>query len=188
MWPTLAVLASAPTACSSPWGRSSFGAVVRASLTSIAAAYSRIGNQGTPLAATESLTTNNTVTLGNFSALQLTLDLAALKNGQLRLGSTLNIERLADLHLTLVNDQALPDGTKFTLIDYGVLPAGAHFNGHLDGSTLVLGLNHYRINYQDTADPGYTGAITLTVVPATPTVSLSPLPVCHRRRGRTAAG
>lgn len=133
-----------------------------------------IGNQGTPLAATESLTTNNTVTLGNFSALQLTLDLAALKNGQLRLGSTLNIERVADLHLTLVNDQVLPDGTKFTLIDYGVLPVGAHFNGHLNGSTFVLGLNHYRINYQDTADPGYTGAITLTVVPATPPVSLSP--------------
>jgi ribosomal protein S11 len=133
-----------------------------------------IGNQGTQQAAIDSLTTNNTVTLNNFSALQLTLDPTAGKNGQLRLGSTLYIERLADLHLTLVNDQVLPGGTKFTLIDYGVLPAGDLFNGHLDGSTFVLGLNHYRINYRDTGDPGYNGAITLTVVPATPPVSLSP--------------
>jgi hypothetical protein len=133
-----------------------------------------IGNQGTQQAAIDSLTTNNTVTLNNFSALQLTLDPTAGNNGQLRLGSTVYISQLADLQLTLVNDQLLPGGTKFTLIDYGVLPAGDHFNGHLDGSTFVLGLNHYRINYRDTGDPGYNGAITLTVVPATSPVSLSP--------------
>lgn len=153
-----------------------------------------IGNQGTQQAAIDSLTTNNTVTLINFSALQLTLDLAALKNGQLRLGSTLHIEPFADLHLTLVNDQVLPDGTKFTLIDYGVLGAGSHFNGYPEGHIFGLGSNSFRIHYADNADdPGYAHAITLTVVdhpalspavqqvagvvnsPLTPTSALTPL-------------
>ncbi|MER2604094.1 MAG: Ig domain-containing protein [Candidatus Competibacter phosphatis] len=134
-----------------------------------------IGNPGTALAATESLTTNNLVELDNFSALQLTLDPTARKNGQLRAGSTLGINWLAELHLALVNDAVLPDGTKFTLIDYGAFASSQHFfNGHPNGSTFVLGLNHYRINYADTPDPGYNGAITLTVVAPLPPVSLSP--------------
>lgn len=138
-----------------------------------------IGNPGTALAATESLTTNNLVELDNFSALQLTLDPTALKNGQLRAGSTLTLTALNELHLSLVNDTALPDGTKFTLVEYGKLdgdpvPGFAYFKGYPNGSTFVLGLNHYRINYKDTPDPGYNGAITLTVVPAVPPASLSP--------------
>lgn len=138
-----------------------------------------IGNQGTPLAATDSLTTNNEVLLDNFSTLQLTLDPTARKIGQLRTGSTLTLTALNELQLSLVNDTALTDGTKFTLVDYGKLdgdpvPGFAYFKGYPNGSTFVLGLNHYRINYKDTPDPGYTGAITLTVVPAVPPASLSP--------------
>ncbi len=138
-----------------------------------------IGNQGTPLAATDSLTTNNQVLLDNFSKLELTLDPTARKIGQLRTGSTLTLTGLGELHLSLVNDTALPDGAKFTLIDYGKLdgdpvPGFAYFKGYPNGSTFVLGLNHYRINYADTPDPGYNGAITLTVVPAVPPASLSP--------------
>jgi hypothetical protein len=134
-----------------------------------------IGNPGDPIAATQSLTTSNTVYLDNFSALKLTLDPTARKSGQLRAGSQLTIERLADLHLDLVNDTVLPDGTKFTLINYGAFTDSQHFfNGYPNGSTFVLGLNHYRINYADTPDPGYNGAITLTVVAPLPPVSLSP--------------
>jgi hypothetical protein len=128
-----------------------------------------IGNQGDPQAATMSLTTNNTVTLGEFSALLQTLDPAALKNGQLRLGSTLYIEPFADLHLTLVNDQVLPAGTQFRLINYANLGAGPPpnaFNGYPNNHIFSLGLNAYQINYADTADAGYAyaNAITLTVV------------------------
>ncbi len=138
-----------------------------------------IGNTGDPIAATESLTTNNLVELGHFSALQLTLDPTARKNGQLRAGSTLTLTALNELHLDLVNDIALPDGIKFTLVDYGQLdgdpvPGFAYFKGYPNGSTFVLGLNHYRINYKDTPDPGYNGAITLTVVAPLPPASLSP--------------
>ena len=136
-----------------------------------------IGNSGTALAATQSLTTQNRVELDNFSTLQLTLDPTALSSGQLRAGGTLNIAPFAELHLALANDKVLPGGTKFTLIGYGAFASAKYhyFNGYPDGSTVVLGLNHYRINYADTPDPGYLGAITLTVVPAVPsTASLSP--------------
>jgi hypothetical protein len=153
-----------------------------------------IGNQGDPLAATMSLTTENTVTLANFSRLELTLDPTAGKIGQLRLGSTLYIESFADLKLTLVNDKKLPVGTKFTLIEYAVLGTGSRFNGYPEGHIFGLGSNSYRINYIDNADdPSYAKAITLTVVgnptlspavqqvagvvdsPLTPTLALTPV-------------
>jgi hypothetical protein len=147
-----------------------------------------IGNPGTALAATESLTTNNLVELENFSALQLTLDPTALKNGQLRVGSTLDIAQFAELHLALVNDQALPYGTKFTLIDYGAFASSQHFfKGYPDGSSFVLGLNEYRINYADTPNPGppYTGAITLTVIPDKPLSLAYPTPITANTTGPT---
>ena len=139
-----------------------------------------IGNAGTALAATQSLTTNNLVELDNFSTLQLTLDPTALKNGQLRAGSKLGIDRFAELHLGLVNDQVLPDGTKFTLVDYGAFAFSQHFfKGYPNGSSFVLGLNKYLINYADTPNPGapYTGAITLTVIPAKPLSLAYPTPI-----------
>ena len=135
--------------------------------------------QGDPVDATGSLTTNNQVELDSFSALELTLDPTARKIGRLRAGSSLMLTSLNELHLALVNDTVLPDGTQFTLADYGQLkgypvPGFAYFKGYPNGSTFVLGLNHYRINYKDTPNPGYNGAITLTVVAPLPPASLSP--------------
>lgn len=123
------------------------------------------------------LTTGNTVELENFSTLQLTLDPTNLTNDQVRVGSTLWIQKWAGLNLSIVNDKVLLAG-KFILVDYngwqGTYPEKT-FNGYPDGSTLVLGLNTYRISYADSGDAGYAGAITLTVVPAVPPVaSLSP--------------
>jgi hypothetical protein len=142
-----------------------------------------IGNFGSASGATAILNTDNRVWFENFSTLKLTLDPTARTNSRLRTSSELLIGTFADLNLGLVNDQVLPVGTKFRLIDYSTLlgtgavagVATANFNGHRDGSSFVLGLNRYQINYKDIADAGYTAAVTLTVVPMSPPVAaLSP--------------
>jgi len=139
-----------------------------------------IGNFASTLGATGILTTDNTVILENFSKLFLTIDPSARRNSQLRTSSLVSIANLAELSLGLVNDQALSNGTKIVLIDYGSLdgsfPRPRYFKGYANGSSFVLGLNRYQINYRDT-DPGYGGAVTLTVIPmVTPTASLTPNP------------
>ena len=144
-----------------------------------------LGNFGTTLGATAVLNTDNRVELSNFSTLKLTIDPTALKNSQLRTASEATITNFADLNLGLVNDRVLPNGTKFVLIDYGSLngtggvagAASKYFNGYRDGSSFVLGLNRYQINYEDSGDAGYAGAVTLTVIPLVPPVAtLSPTP------------
>ncbi len=142
-----------------------------------------VGNFGTAAGATAVLNTDNRVELNYFSTLQLTIDPTARSNSQLRSSSEVAILNFAELNLSLVNDEVLPVGTKFVLIDYAGLSgtggvagvANQYFNGHRDGSNFVLGLNRYQINYHDSGDSGYAGAVTLTVVPmAPPAASLSP--------------
>jgi hypothetical protein len=126
------------------------------------------------------LTTYNQVWLDNFATLQLALDPTNRTNDQVRVHNSLKIASLAGLNLSLVNDLALPVGTKFTLLDYDswtglYLPGQKYFNGYPNNRQFVLGLNTYQINYADVSDIGYAGAITLTVVPAVPpTATLSP--------------
>lgn len=142
-----------------------------------------IGELGTSLGASTVLNTDNRVWLDDFSTLKLTIDPTARKNSQLRTSSQLVIMNFAELNLALVNDQVLPVGTKFVLVDYASLEgsggvagvARRYFNGHRDGSSFVLGLNRYQINYKDSGDVGFAGAVTLTVVPLVPPVAtLSP--------------
>ncbi|MFZ4478980.1 MAG: IPTL-CTERM sorting domain-containing protein [Rhodoferax sp.] len=143
-----------------------------------------IGNFGTTLGATAVLNTDNRVLFDNFSKLKLTIDPTARKNSQLRTSAEIAISNLAELNLGLVNDQVLPVGTKFVLIDYASLLGYAvnshvvtYFNGYRDGSSFVLGLNRYQINYKDSGDAGFAGAVTLSVIPLVPPVAaLSPTP------------
>ena len=143
-----------------------------------------VGNFGTDLGATAVLNTENQVILDSFSKLKLTIDPTARKNSQLRTSAEIAISNLAELNLGLVNDQVLPVGTKFVLIDYASLLGYAvnshvvtYFNGYRDGSSFVLGLNRYQINYKDSGDAGFAGAVTLTVIPLVPPVAaLSPTP------------
>lgn len=145
----------------------------------IAQGVLELGNFGTSLGATARLITDNKVNLYDFSKLKLTIDPTAGTNSQLRTSSGLTILNLAELNLALVNDRVLPVGTKFILVDYGNLYgswAGAvYFNGYRDRSTFLLGMNRYQINYRDTGNAGYAGAVTITVVPSvTPLASMSP--------------
>jgi hypothetical protein len=144
-----------------------------------------LGNVGTALGATALLTTDNRVSLDSFSTLQMVIEPTARKNSQLRTSSEVFISNFADLNLSLDNDQVLPVGTRFVLIDYGSLAgtggvagnANRYFNGYRDGSSFVLGLNRYRINYKDSGDAGFAGAVTLTVIPLVPPVAaLTPTP------------
>ncbi len=144
-----------------------------------------LGNFGTAAGASAVLNTDNSVELDYFSTLQMTIDPTALKNSQLRSASEVTIANFADLNLGLVNDRVLPNGTKFVLIDYTNLNgtggvagvASKYFNGYRDGSSFVLGMNRYQINYKDSGDAGFAGAVTLTVIPLVPPVAtLSPTP------------
>lgn len=129
-----------------------------------------IGDPRVPASIPSSLTTGNNVELFDFSWLNLPLDPSARTNGQLRTSGTVAIESFAGLSLFVVNDVALAPGVRFVLVDYGRLTgattSSARFNGYPDGGTFKLGINTYRINYRDTGDPGYAGAITLTSVAA----------------------
>jgi hypothetical protein len=144
-----------------------------------------LGEVGITGRTTALLTTDNRVDLEDFSTLQLAIDPTAGKNSQLRTSSEISITNFADLNLSLDNDQVLPIGTRFILINYGALTgtggvagvANHYFNGYRDGSSFVLGLNRYRINYKDSGDAGFAGAVTLTVVPLVPPVAaLTPTP------------
>jgi hypothetical protein len=125
------------------------------------------------------LTTNNQLNLGSTAVLQMVIDPTALTSDEILIDNSAHeftIDNSATLSLSLVNDTALALGTKFLLINYpdwqGAM--GAHFSGLVDGATFALGLNTYKINYNDGDYRPAEGStfITLTTVPEPGTLTL----------------
>jgi hypothetical protein len=109
-----------------------------------------------------SLTTTNTLGLNNLSTTQLTINPLALTSDLVDVQNDLFIDAhgLANLSLLLEGDAVLNPGKKFLLFDYANTQGSHHFAGLANGAIFGLGLNNYRILYDD---PAYNGhAITLT--------------------------
>ena len=120
-----------------------------------------------------SLTTTNSLTLRSFSTTRLTINPLARSSDFIDVQNDLFIDTLAlaNLDLLLEGDTLLNVGTKFRLFEYDNTQGSHHFAGLPDGAIFGLGLNRYRILYDD---PAYNGhAITLTsAVPEPSTVLL----------------
>lgn len=90
-------------------------------------------------------------------------------------------------------DAALTNGTKFSLFSYSGSWNSGTFTGYADDSDFVLGLNQFRINYNDTV-AGVNGGlnssfVTLTVVPeprAALLAGIGMLALLRRRRPQAA--
>ena len=111
------------------------------------------------------LSTTNSLNLLNNSTTLLTLSPARGDSNRITVGGVtgLNIYPQANLHLNVVNDLHLPANTQFTLFDYpNFLDSAARFSGYANGEVFRLGLNTYRMIYNDTTVPNSGGyAITL---------------------------
>lgn len=124
-----------------------------------------------------SLTTDNMMGFGMNSVLTLTLDPTARINDFITLNGTLSISLLAQLQLTVINDEVLPFDIKFKLIDYSEsqVPLGLfdHFRDLPDGTVFTQGLNSFRIDYSDeNYAAGNSNVITLTTVIPEPSAAL----------------
>jgi hypothetical protein len=128
------------------------------------------GDSPTPAANT--LSTTNQLDLESSSTLRMTLDPTARTSDSILISNVareFTISPGAILSLSLASDTLLPEGLKFLLIDYPdwQVAMAASFSGLPDGSQFVLGLNTYRINYNDGDYRPADGStfITLTTVP-----------------------
>ena len=106
------------------------------------------------------------------------------------LSGDLEILSGAVLDLSLFgSDAALTNGTKFSLFSYSGSWNSGTFNGYADDSDFTLGLNQFRIDYNDTVaglnGGSYSNFVTLTAVPeprAALLASLGLLALLRRRR------
>jgi hypothetical protein len=125
-----------------------------------------------PTPGANTLSTTNQLDLGASSTLRITLDPAARTSDSIlisNLAREFKIDPGALLSLSVANDTLLPLGAKFLLVDYPdwQVAMAASFSGLQDGTQFTLGLNTYRINYND-GDylPAFGSTfITLTTVP-----------------------
>lgn len=120
------------------------------------------------------LTTTNTLDLANLSTTQLTINPLGLSSDLVDVQNNLliNAFALANLDLLVEGDTVLNYGTKFVLFDYANTQGSNHFAGLANGTIFGLGLNYYKILYDD---PWYTGpghAITLSVDVPEPSILL----------------
>lgn len=125
-----------------------------------------------PTPGANTLSTTNQLELGSSSTLRMTLDPTVRTSDSIlisNLAREFTINPGATLSLSLANDTLLPLGVKFLLIDYPdwQVAMAASFSGLPDGTSFVLGLNTYRINYNDADYRPADGStfITLTTVP-----------------------
>ena len=128
--------------------------------------------EDSPTPAANTLSTTNQLDLGSSSTLRMTLDPTARTSDSIlisNLAREFTISPGAILSLSLASDTLLPEGLKFLLIDYPdwQVAMAASFSGLPDGAQFVLGLNTYRINYNDGDYRPADGStfITLTTVP-----------------------
>jgi hypothetical protein len=139
-----------------------------------------------------SLTTTNTLTLDNLSTTRLTVNPLALSSDLVDVQNDLFIDAhgLANLDLLVEGDTVLKYGTKFTLFDYANTQGSHHFSGLKNGKFFTLGLNNYRILYDDPAYGGHAITLSAETVPEPSTLLLlgSGLGglIFIRRRSRTA--
>lgn len=131
--------------------------------------------------AQNSMTILNAVNLNSGSKLQMTLDPTGLTSDRLLLSSGnkfFSIDTQATLNLKVVNDTRLAPGTKFLLIDYPdwQVNMASHFKDLPDGATFTLGLNVYKILYNDPDyQQGNSTYITLTAVGTEVSAIVSPV-------------
>jgi hypothetical protein len=97
---------------------------------------------------------------------------------------------LLDLSL-FGSDAALTNGTKFSLFSYSGSWNSGTFNGYADDSDFTLGLNQFRIDYNDTVaglnGGSYSNFVTLTAVPEPRAALLASLGLFALLRRRRAA-
>jgi hypothetical protein len=112
-----------------------------------------------------SLTTTNILDLTNLSTTRLTINPLAGTCDFIDVQNDLYIDRfgLTNLDLLVEGDTVLNYAKKFLLFDYANTQGSHHFAGLVNGALFTLGLNKYRIMYDD---PEFNGhAITLTSAP-----------------------
>ncbi len=122
--------------------------------------------------AKNSLTTGNSLYFGSTAVVKMNFDPTGLTCDRLICSNAIDLNSHPVLSLNLINDQPLPLGTKFVLIDYRdykgeyiVLGGSSHFAGYTNRYTFVRGINTYQLNYaDDTCLPGSQQFVTLTVV------------------------
>lgn len=109
------------------------------------------------------------LTLNSDAIVQMQLAPSNATADLIALNGNLSIDANATLSLTLFgSDAVLAGGAKFLLIDYTGSWNATGFNGLADGSTFVLGLNQYRIDYDGNFSNGaFSGGtdVMVTVVP-----------------------
>ena len=128
--------------------------------------------EDSPTPAANTLSTTNQLDLGSSSTLRMAIDPTARTSDSIlisNLAREFTISSGAILSLSLASDTLLPEGLKFLLIDYPdwQVAMAASFSGLPDGTQFVLGLNTYRINYNDGDYRPADGStfITLATVP-----------------------
>jgi hypothetical protein len=123
--------------------------------------------------AKNSLTTGNQMDFGSTAQVHMNLDPTGRTSDRLICSNSIDLNNHPALSLGVVNDQPLPQGTKFVLIDYRDYKGEytifdgkySRFTGYTNQQTFTLGLNTYQINYHDdTYVPGSQQFVTLTVV------------------------
>ncbi len=123
--------------------------------------------------AKNSLTTGNQMDFGSTAQVHMNLDPTGRTCDRLICSNSIDLNSKPALSLGVVNDQSLPPGTKFVLIDYRdykgeytILDGKySRFTGYTNHQTFTLGLNSYQINYHDdTYVQGSQQFVTLTVV------------------------
>jgi hypothetical protein len=139
-----------------------------------------------------SLTTTNILDLTNLSTTRLTINPLAGMCDFIDVQNDLFIDAhgLSNLDLLVEGDTVLKYGTKFTLFDYANTQGKNHFAGLKNGKFFTLGLNNYRILYDDPAFNGHAITLSAETVPEPSTLLLlgSGLGglIYIRRRSRTA--
>jgi autotransporter-associated beta strand protein len=108
------------------------------------------------------------------------------------LSGDLEILSGAVLDLSLFgSDAALTNGTKFSLFSYSGSWNSGTFNGYADDSDFTLGLNQFRIDYNDTVaglnGGSYSNFVTLTAVPEPRAALLATIGLLALLRRRRAA-
>ena len=123
--------------------------------------------------AKNSLTTGNQMYFNSTAQVHMNLDPTGLTSDRLICSNSIDLNNHPALSLGVVNDQPLPPGTKFVLIDYRDYKGEftifdgkySRFTGYTNHQTFTLGLNTYEINYHDdTYVPGTEQFVTLVVV------------------------
>jgi hypothetical protein len=127
--------------------------------------------EDSPTPAANTLSTANKLDLESSSTLRMAIDPTARTSDSILIANgarEFTIANGATLDLQVFNDAVLPIGTKFLLIDYPdwQVAMAASFSGLPDGAMFTLGLNSYRINYNDGDFRPADGStfITLSVV------------------------